>query len=314
MQLSAQPYGFSIRGIKHILTSWLVRAVAFCARHSFWPVVHWMGDLLGSIVVKLASRRRTMAHENVRLALSGPLSDEDIDRIVRRSAQNIVTTMLELFKTPAVSREEFREMISADELQRIEAGLDRGNGVLLLTAHYGNWEYLGIRASLDYETVGVARDPAHAVTADLLNSARCAFGGRMVQRDDVRGMLTALRENNVLFMLADQHWAEGGVRVKLLGRPVMAPQGPAHLALRTGCMVLPAFCIRGEDNSLHIRVCPEIEIADTGDTDADVVENTQRIYDVYSTMIRQHPEQWLWLHRRWRNLEPEEEKPETVSE
>lgn len=253
-----------------------------------------------------------MAQDNVRLALPGPMSEDEIARIVRTSAQNIVKTMLELFKAPTISAAKLRE-ISAEGWDRIERGIDRGSGVLLLTAHFGNWEYLGSRASLDYKTFGVAREPAHEVTADILTSARGAFGAEMLERDDIRGMLRALRDNSVLFMLADQHWAEGGVRVNLLGRAVMAPRGPARLALRTGCMVLPAFCIREPDNSLHIKVRPEIEIVDTGDPETDVVENTQRIYDVYSQMIREHPEQWLWLHRRWRNLDPTDQQSEPES-
>jgi KDO2-lipid IV(A) lauroyltransferase len=314
IELAGQPYGFSIRGIKHIITSWAVRLIAFCARHSPWSWLHRMGDLLGLGVLRFARSRRSMAHDNIRLGLDGPMSDCEIDRIVRKSTQNIVKTMLELFKVPTMSPDQLRARVSVQDMERIGEALERGNGVLLMTAHYGNWEYLGIRTSLDYGSVGVARAPAHSATANILNSARSAYGSDILDRDDVRGMLKALSNNQVLFMVADQHWAEGGVQVELLGRPVMAPRGVAQLFAHTGCAVIPAFCLRREDDSLDLRILPEIEMVNTGDRGADVTENTQRMYDVYSEMICKYPEQWLWLHRRWRNLESEQETSETESQ
>jgi Kdo2-lipid IVA lauroyltransferase/acyltransferase len=100
--------------------------------------------------------------------------------------------------------------------------------------------------------------------------------------------------------LPDQHVAEGGIVAEFLGRPAMTATGPANLAARTGCAVLPAFCLVDSHGSMKAEILPPLQFAATGNRDADVATNTQLVNDAIGRQIRKHPDQWLWFHRRWK--------------
>jgi KDO2-lipid IV(A) lauroyltransferase len=122
----------------------------------------------------------------------------------------------------------------------------------------------------------------------------------VLSQEDLRGMLRALQANRVLGILPDQHAAFGGIIVDFLGRPAATAVGPAVLAFRTGCAVVPGFCYRRPDGTYLARFFPPLELVRTGDREHDVRENTILFNEVIGEQIREHPEQWLWLHRRWK--------------
>ena len=116
---------------------------------------------------------------------------------------------------------------------------------------------------------------------------------------------------SVLAILTDQHANEAAVRLDFLGRPAWCPKGPAMLALRTKCAVLPGFGVRLPDESLRGYILEEIEVPANGDRETNIAVLMQRINDVIGEQIRQYPEQWLWFHNRWKDLRPDLAKPAT---
>ncbi len=299
--MAAQPYGFSIRGIKHVLTSWFVRGLAWTVRHLPGRWMPRLATLLARSIVSLLPRRRRIAESNIRVAFGDTISDERVAEIADRCVRNIALGLLELLRLPVTSRDELRRMLPVEGLEHLQAGLERGRGVLLITGHIGTWELAGCRVAAEGHAMhAVARDAAHTATAQVINSARASHGMKVLGRDATREMLRVLRNNGVLAILPDQRVLEGGIVADFMGRPAMTVTGPATLAMRTGCAVVPGFGGYRDDGSRWLELRPPLQLVDTGDREADVATNTQMINDALADFILEHPEQWLWLHDRWR--------------
>jgi len=295
-----QPYGFTVRGLKHVVTSWLVRAVAWVVRHVPARWLPAIGSVTARVLALLTRKRQQLAEHNIRMALEEDISDESVREIRLRCLRNAVMTMMELLRLPITSRQELIESVSVSGLEHLDGALSEGRGVLAITAHFGNWELCGARiVAGGYPMTAVARDAAHSGTARTINSARESVGLSVIQRGDTREMLRVLRRNGILAILPDQHVVDG-VLVNFMGRPAMTATGPVRLAMKTGCRIVPAFCSRAADDSLHVELEAPLELMATGDAEADISANTQLMNDAIGASIRKRPEQWLWLHNRWK--------------
>jgi KDO2-lipid IV(A) lauroyltransferase len=277
-----------------LATSALVRALSL-------PAVQRLGRRVAWLIVHLFQARQRMADRN--LAAAFPDMTAQQRRQVRlESVQNICCTMLELLKLPAISRTELAELVDAEGHEHLQAALAQDRGLIILTAHYGNWEVLGAWLAQQVPEVHVvARDAAHDVTASIINQARASHGLQVVDRDDVRHMLRVLNAGSVLGILPDQHSLQGGVLVDFMGRPAWSFTGTALLAQRTGAIILPIFCWRTPAGHFRLQIHPSLELVETGDRQADALLNTRRIMAVIEEQIYRQPEPWLWLHNRWKH-------------
>jgi Kdo2-lipid IVA lauroyltransferase/acyltransferase len=248
------------------------------------------------------TRRMRLADRNIAAAF--PEMSPTQRKAVRVGAvRNIARTMIELLKMAWLSPEELAQLVRFEGLERIRAAREQGRGILLLTAHYGNWEVMGAALTPEFGQLSViARDAPHGLTATLINQARERHNMRVLAQTDVREIVTTLKSGGLLGVLPDQHAAAGGVLLDFLGRPAWVFTGPATMAMRTGAAVVPGFCVRGADGNLIAQVGAPIEMADTGDREADVLENTRRISGAIEQAIREHPDMWLWLHDRWKTV------------
>ncbi len=260
--------------------------------------IGWLGWHL------LAPYRRRVALKNLEVAFDDSVPLGVRKRIGLRGMQNAVKVVLELFKLPQLGPDELRRVVRLHGLEHLKQALEKGRGAIIVTAHFGNWEFFAARLTLEgLPLTVIARDATEAEAAHLINRCREAVGVSVLGRHDVRGALRALRSNGVLGILPDQHASEGGVVVEFFGRPVATAPGPAVFAARTGAPVLPIFAVRTEDETFEATVYPPLGLVHTGDRDADVQENTQRTMQVIEEQIRAHPEQWFWTHRRWKPIE-----------
>lgn len=263
--------------------------------------VRMMARLLAWGIVLVFRRRQRLVDYNLRAVFGDDMTPRRRREVRIESVVNIAKTMGELLKLRWMSEEQVREAISIEGAEHLDAALARGKGVILVTAHFGNWEYAGaLLALLGYPINVIARDAAAPFAADLINEARRSKGVQVFGRDDVRELLRALHRNECVAILPDQHAKDAPVRVRFLGRTADSATGTAVFALRTGAAVVPLFTYRRLDDHIVLRVFPAVEPTRTGDREADVVATTQRINDIIGEQIRAHPEQWLWLHDRWK--------------
>jgi Kdo2-lipid IVA lauroyltransferase/acyltransferase len=240
-------------------------------------------------------RLRRVARRNLSMALPG-LSDREqvIDGVFRSVARLLVA----FARFPKIGRENVSEWIRYEGFEHFKEALRRGKGVLFATAHLGNWEFSAFAHALMAAPMHVVVRPLDNPRIDALVSGyRTASGNHVIQKKDfARGILKALSANEAVGILIDQNTGlEEGVFVDFFGIPASANPGIARLAAHSGAAVIPGFALWSEVERRYVlRFYPPVEI--TGDPAAD----TQRLQSSIEAVIREHPDQWLWIHRRWK--------------
>ena len=250
----------------------------------------------------LSPRQRLIATYNLRRAFPEKSLDE-IRRIVLGVYRNMGIVSADLFTLPRLTRENIGALVEVEGLEHCKQALEKEKGLLIFGAHFGNWELSAAVAPLLIKPgVFIYRPLDSAILDRMILKIRSATGNRLLIKENaIRPMIRSLRQNEILGMLIDQNvaWHEG-VFVNYLGRPACTTDGLALLALHTGAPVIPAFMTRLPDGRYRFVIGQEIELSRTGDQDADALVNTQRFTKVIEEMVRRHPDQWLWVHQRWK--------------
>jgi KDO2-lipid IV(A) lauroyltransferase len=226
--------------------------------------------------------------------------------ILRRSFLNLGRMAAELAHLPRLTDAQLRDMVRfADEAWWAEAvGWERSSGVLVLSGHFGNWELLVYAHGRRGHPVHmVHRAIANPLVDAWLHALRAPAGTFMIRKSGAaQSVLKALRERALLVLPIDQNSTRNlGVFVDFFGVPASTNAGMARIALRTDAPIVPVFIVREGASARHtVHVLPILQAERTGDVDADVVTNTQRFTALFEEMVRRHPEQWLWMHKRWK--------------
>jgi KDO2-lipid IV(A) lauroyltransferase len=245
-------------------------------------------------------RQRRLARRNLQRIL-GPGADRcEVQRLVGRVFRNYARYMLDLLRLPQFEPDEVKEQFKAFGLEHIDEGLQRGKGVVMVTAHIGNWDMAGAFVAARGYPVNVLVETLQPRRwNDLVQEIRHAIGMRAIPIETgLRQMLQALRRNEILAILIDRPLAEEGVQVKFFGAPTRVPAGAATLALRSGASVLAAAAIRSGDG-FEAHVSPLIELEPSGDLGRDIQELTQRAMSWLESLIRSHPDQWFMFRDMW---------------
>jgi Kdo2-lipid IVA lauroyltransferase/acyltransferase len=255
-------------------------------------------------------RQRLIAAYNLRRAFPEK-SDDEIVRISREVYRNLGIVSAEFFDIPRITKENTGGLVEAEGLEHCRKALEKGRGVLFFTAHFGNWELAAAAVSLLVKPIGVIYRPLDSAFLDhIVLGVRSATGNIPIPKERaMRPMLRHLKQNGILGILIDQNvaWYEG-VFVEYFGRPACTTDGLALLALHTGAPVLPGFMVRLPDGRYRLVLGPEVEVIDTGDHEADRIANTQRFTKIIEEFVRRYPEQWLWIHQRWKTQRCQVEK------
>jgi Kdo2-lipid IVA lauroyltransferase/acyltransferase len=279
------------------LFDWLPESVAYA-----------LGEGAGRLVFHLDRRHREITTENLAAAYPGRHSPVELDLLARSVFENLGRTAVDVARSSRLFTPAGESRIQVDGMETIREARTRGKGVLLLTGHFGPWELLVIAAALRYEPIHiVARPLDNPRLDDLLTALRERGGNRVIRkREAVQAILQVLRRGETVGILIDQHISEReGVVVPFFGRPASTASAPALLALRSGAAVLPAG-IRREPGRGRYRITlgPEVPVRRSGDMRADLVENTARFNRAIEAMIREQPDHWFWVHRRWKTRHP----------
>lgn len=269
-----------------------------------WDSCRRTGAWVGLVLFSALRKRREIATRNVQLAFP-ELSDAAARRIVRRSYQNFAMMFGEFLHLRAASRESVRAYCDIDRPDRIEDALSQGRGAILLTAHLGNWEVFGARYAQDFPLTAVARPTSNRGVESHIASIRAAAGIEVVSKYETgRNALRVLKSGRTLCILPDQHAGDDGALLPMFGHPTRIVTSLARIALLSGAPVMPIFGVRRTpwlaDGRIISRVAPSFHIEKSGDREIDVLNGTRRVVHEIETIIRQYPEQWLWVHNRWR--------------
>jgi len=261
------------------------------------PVANGTGLLCARLLDKAIPRLRRTGDRNLELAY--PNKDAAWRKQTLDGVYESIGRMIVAFaRFPRINRSNVGDWIRYEGFEHYERAKERGKGVLFATAHLGNWELSAFAHALLTEPMNVVVRPLDNPLIDVMVESRRALSGNVLlsKRDFARSILQALRKNEPIGILVDQNAsAENGTFVPFFGTLACANLTFAKLAARSGAGVIPGFAVWSEAEKRYIlRFYPEIEI--TGDA----VEDTRRIQGAVETAIRENPDQWLWIHRRWK--------------
>jgi len=250
----------------------------------------------------LSPRQRLIALHN--LCRAYPDKDiRELTGIAKGVFRHVGIVAAEFFELPTITKENLHEWVEFDGLENLQDALAQGKGVLSVVAHFGNWELMTIAVPLAAQPMGIIYRPLDSpVLDDMLAWMRTLHGNTLIPKEgSTKKIVRLLRENQAIGILSDQNVAaREGVFVEFFGRPACTAVGTAVLAMRTGAPVLPAFMPRIANGKYRFVIKPPVEISVTGDDDADILVNTQRFTRVVEEMVRQYPDQWFWIHQRWK--------------
>jgi len=282
---------------------WLVLAVARCLALLPRALARLLADRLAWFVYRGFGRLRRVGARNLELALPA-LHPDERERILRGVYRHLGWQLVEFCRMPRYTAENTKDWIRTEGLEHYLAAQARGQGVLIVTGHLGAWELSSFYHSLMGHPMGmVIRRLDNGWLDDYVNRIRCLHGNRVLHKDDfARGLLTAMRAGETVGILMDTNMTPPqGAFVEFFGRLACTASGLARVALKTGAAVLPGFMVwEANERRYVLHFGPEIEFARTGDAEADMAVATQRCTSVIEAWIRRYPDQWLWIHRRWK--------------
>jgi KDO2-lipid IV(A) lauroyltransferase len=286
-----------------------------------WLVLKVLGLLprglargVGLAVVTLAfllrSPLRRAAHFNLRLVFPD-WTDAQRRRVIRGVVRQIGWMAGEFSQFPRYTRKNIENIVVLDGFENLAVAQARSKGILFLTGHMSAWELAPFAQALfGYALHFLVRPIDNARVDALVNHYRCLSGNRPIDKNrSARAMLSVLDAGGTVGLLMDHNTSrEEGVFVDFFGVPACTSTGLARIASRTEAAVVPGFLFWDDAvRKYRLRFEPAVELARTGDTEQDVRENTARFNRVIEDYIRQHPDQWLWVHKRWKTRPPGEE-------
>jgi KDO2-lipid IV(A) lauroyltransferase len=280
------------------LRNWIEYAAAIAVVKSLeltpLPVAHALARAYARLLDLAIPRLRKVALQNLAFALPG----EDAGRIVDGVFRSIARLLVSFARFPSIRSENVADWIRCEGFEHYERALLAGRGVLFATAHLGNWELSAYAHALLAAPMNVVVRPLDNPLIDRLVERRRALSGNrpIFKKDYARAILKALAANEAVGILIDQNASpETGVFVDFFGVPACAGAGFAKLAARSGAAVIPGFALWSEKEQRYVlRFYPAVPM--TGDVGRD----TQALQSRLETVIREHPDQWLWIHRRWK--------------
>lgn len=260
-----------------------------------------LGRALGFLWFDLLRIRRKEALKNLKLAFP-EMSDDERLRIARASCFNLGMSLVEFFRFPFVTQED-RKLFEIQGLENLEAGLKKGRGVMLLTQHIGNGDWATVGLSLHgIKLLIISKKFGWEWANRLWFSMRESFGTEFIEdRNTSLKILKALKRNKAVVYMLDQFMGPPiGVKTTFFGHETGTPAGLATLTRRAGCAVVPVYTVRKPDGGTTIRFDPELPFKESAHPDDTVRDMTQVYCDKIEAYVRQFPEQWMWVHRRWK--------------
>jgi len=267
------------------------------------PLARMSGIALAWAVYMLHVRLRRVGMRNLELAFPEK-SRHQRATILRGVFTSLGRQLAELCLFPKYTVENVSRVVVYDGFENFERALERGKGVLFLTAHLGAWELSAFAHSLHGHPLHIVMRSLDNVYIDrLARRYRTMHGNSTVDKDDfIRGLLSAMKAGETVGILMDTNMTPPqGVFVDFFGIPACTASGLARIALRTDAAVVPGFTIWDPvSRKYRLRFDPPAKLIRSGDDDADIVANTALFTKIIEDYVRRYPDQWLWVHRRWK--------------
>ncbi len=259
--------------------------------------------LIAALFYYVIPIRKKTVLENLHNAFPG-YTEKKIKSIAFGSYKSFAIALAEILYIPAMSKEDIEKQVDCNNLELIREKYEENNGVILLSAHFGNWEFMAtsIAAQLNIPLSVVIKPQRNPYVTNWMNNARTKWNNEIVPLGiSIRQTYQTLKDKKIVAMVADQRGPEESIKINFFGRDLTVLTGPAILALKTGAPVLYGISVRQDDYS-YKTVFAEISKEHLPDSNEEKIkELSQRHMSYLEGIIRKYPEQWLWMHKRWKH-------------
>ena len=289
------------------MTGWVQYAVAWMILKSLTHLPRraaiFFGEQVAAFIFLCIPRLQRVGMRNLELAFpEKPLTERKT--ILKQSICSLGRQLGEFSQLPKLTAETVRSLVVYDGLEHFQSAQAQGKGVLVLTGHFGSWELSAFSHALNgYPMNILVRRIDNPLIEALVNRYRTCSGNHTIDKNgSARAILTALRNRETVGVLSDLNMVRNqGVFCDFFGLPACSTPALATLALRTGAPVVPGFLIwEAAQKRYRLQFDPAVELIETGDSKHDIEENTARFMKIIEHKVRAYPEQWLWIHRRWK--------------
>ena len=296
--------------IRYVIEYGLVLMVIFFLENLSAKTIYRLGFVLGNLTYILATKRKRIALVNLNIAFGDKISNKKKKQTIKNSFTQVALSLLQslwvLNHPDRVNQLIEGEPIGLDILKKC---LERGKGIFFLTAHYGNWEIMGIDHG--YRNVGKLHSIIRRLDNPYLNKVakklRTVSGNKILCRDEsLLQVVRAIKNNEAVAIMMDQNTAKGGIFVDFFGEKAATARALARLSYRTGTPIIPFFCYPTEKGTYRLKYGPELTLKKTEHREKDITEWTQLCEKFIEKTINDTPDPWIWAHRRWKTRPPEE--------
>ena len=274
-----------------------------------------IGRLLGALAYQLATKRKQFARINLDIAFGDSKTDREKQHIIKSSfTQMAVSTLQSLWIVKYPNR--VYQLIEEEPtgLDILKKCVERRKGIFFLTAHYGNWEIMGIyhgyQGTCKLNSI-IRRLDNPYLDKMVMDFRKISRNGIFCRNESPLQIVRAVQNNEAVAVMMDQNTAKGGIFVDFFGKKAATPRSLALLSHRTGAAILPLFSHPTRKGTYRIEYGPELILKKSGHKERDVIEWTQACEKIIEKTIRNAPNPWMWVHRRWKT-QPKEEQREEV--
>lgn len=281
-----------------------LKTIAFISRQLPWRLGVNVGGLLGMTAFYLLRRDRERSYEHLRIAFGKDITKKKMASIVRQNFNNLGKGLIEVLNLQHLKDEQIDALVSVEGEEYLQEAQAAGLGTILITGHIGNWELMAAVLSQHGFRLHVIAAPLYDPNIDdWIVTLRSKFNVETISRGSPsasRKILGVLRKKEILGLLIDQDTRVDGVFVNFFNKKAHTPSGAAQLALRSNAATMMCFVTRLPGGRHRVTIEKPMKLFRSGDKEKDIEVNTAMFTARIEEVVKQYPEQWVWMHRRWR--------------
>ncbi|MBI2608638.1 MAG: lysophospholipid acyltransferase family protein [Deltaproteobacteria bacterium] len=275
-------------------------------------VIHYGGSFLGILFYYFIPIRKKVILNNLNIAFGKEKSQKEIKKVALENYKHYGKLIFELLFIK--SKRQYKELIHVHNLYYGDQALKKNKGIIIIGAHLGNFEVsLKISPFIQRKAYRIARKIKSPLFSKIMERFRTQFGITIIQaKNTYYKIVSLLKKNEVTVFALDQHTGKHGVYVDFFGKEAGTNTSPIFLAMKTGAIIIHVYNFRTPDGHFKAIIEKPFELKITGNKDFDIFYNTQLLTKIIENTIRKHPEQWFWIHKRWKGKTPENQSIQPV--
>ncbi len=274
------------------------------------PVCLAIGGALGSLIYHIDRKHRQIALSNLKTAFGTRISAAEQKKIAKASFRHFGSVLADIIKIQHMKRDKILRLISIEGTEHLDRATRKGKGVLIFSAHLGNWEIATAPISEIGKVNVIARPFDNRLLEKEFLKIRTKLGANVIHKQQAaRPVLRALGLNEMVAILIDQNVVRSqAVFVDFFGKPAATTPSLAAFSLKTDAPIVPVFCYPVRSGKYHVKIHDPLNIVLTGDEKQDILKITQLCTKIIQNQIQEDPKVWLWFHNRWKTRPEDEEK------